>query len=282
MASGISVSTREFSGKSVFITGAGSGIGYQIALAFAREGADIVATDVSPEGLAGLAPEVEREGVKYRSEILNVADEQAFRQLADQLAAEGALPDVVVNNAGIAYLDTFAHTPSEVWQRTLDVNVMGVVHGSRLFINHWQQTGRPGHLVNIASAASVTPMPNMSAYAASKYAVEGLCEVLAMELAGSNVRVSCVHPGVINTAIVRHDDRTAMPAGQVARLQKYYIDKGAHPSVVAQDILNGVKQNAGNIFTGPGTRLPPLLKRLLPRRLFRAVLRKEARAIGYL
>jgi NAD(P)-dependent dehydrogenase (short-subunit alcohol dehydrogenase family) len=276
------MSSRDFAGKSVFITGAGSGIGYEIALAFAREGADIVATDVSPEGLAGLGPEVERLGVKYRSEILNVADEQAFQRLATQLAEQGALPDIVVNNAGIAYLDTFAHTPSDVWQRTFDVNVMGVVYGSRLFINHWQQAGRPGHLVNIASAASVTPMPNMSAYAASKYAVEGLCEVLAMELAGSNIHVSCVHPGVINTAIVRHDDRTAMPAEQVARLQRHYVDKGAHPVVVAEAIVGGVKQLRGNIFAGPGTALPPILKRLLPRPLFRAILRKEARTIGYL
>jgi NAD(P)-dependent dehydrogenase (short-subunit alcohol dehydrogenase family) len=273
---------HDFVGKSAFITGAGSGIGYEVALAFAREGADIVATDVNQEGLDKLRPEVERYGVKYRSDILNVADEQAFQKLAEQLADQGSLPDIVVNNAGIAFLDTFANTSSEQWRLTLDVNVLGVAWGSRIFINLWQQAGKPGHLVNIASAASVSPVPNMAAYAASKYAVEGLCEVIAMELAGSNIHVSCVHPGVINTAIVQHNEKMAMPAEQVERLQRHYIEKGDHPSVVADAILKGVKKNKGNIFVGPGTTMAPIMKRLLPRRLFRAVLRSEARKIGYL
>ena len=276
------MSNRDFAGQSVFITGAGSGIGYEIALAFAREGADVVATDISPEGLAKLGPEVESLGVKYRSEILNVADEQAFQQLADQLAADNCLPGVVVNNAGIAYLDTFVNTSSDQWRRTLDVNVMGVVYGSRIFINLWQKAGKPGHLVNIASAASVSPVPNMAAYAASKYAVEGLCEVIAMELADSNIHVSCVHPGIINTAIVQHNEKMACPAEQVERIQRYYIEKGDHPSVVAEAIIRGVKKKTGNIFVGPGTTAAPLLKRLLSRPLFRAILRSEARKIGYL
>ena len=92
--------------------------------------------------------------MKYRSEILNVADEQAFQQLAEKLAVQDSLPDIVVNNAGIAYLDTFANTSSELWHRIFDVNVMGVVHGSRLFINYRQHASKAGHLVNIASGAS--------------------------------------------------------------------------------------------------------------------------------
>jgi len=269
-------------GKSAFITGAGSGIGYEVALAFARAGADVVATDLNQEGLDKLRPEIERFGVKYRSGILNVADEQAFQNLAEQLAAEGSLPDIVVNNAGIAFLDSFANTSGEQWRLTLDVNVLGVASGSRIFINLWQQAGKPGHLVNIASGASVSPVPNMAAYAASKYAVEGLCEVIAMELADSNIQVSCVHPGVINTAIVQHNEKMAMPAEQVERLQRHYIEQGDHPSVVADAILKGVKKNKGNIFVGPGTTMAPIMKRLLPRRLFRALLRSEARKIGYL
>lgn len=273
---------RDFMGKSAFITGAGSGIGYEVALAFAREGAAIVATDVNQEGLDKLRPEVERYGVKYRSDILNVADEQAFQKLAEQLADEGSLPDIVVNNAGIAFLDSFANTSSEQWRLTLDVNILGVAWGSRIFINLWQQAGKPGHLVNIASGASVAPVPNMAAYAASKYAVEGLCEVIAMELAGSDIHVSCVHPGVINTAIVQHNEKMAIPAEQVERLQRHYIEKGDHPSVVADAILKGIKKNKSNIFVGPGTSVAPILKRLLPRSLFRALLRSEARKIGYL
>jgi NAD(P)-dependent dehydrogenase (short-subunit alcohol dehydrogenase family) len=276
------MSNYNFEGQSVFVTGAGSGIGYATALAFANEGADIIATDVNREGLDRLHPEVENQGVKCRLEILDVADEHAFQGLADGLDAENALPDIVVNNAGIAYLDSFANTSAEQWRRTLDINVLGVANGSRIFTKLWLQAGKPGHLVNVASGASVTPVPNMAAYAASKYAVEGLCEVIAMELADSNIHVSCVHPGVINTAILHHDDRMAIPAEQVERIQRHYVDKGAAPTVVADAILKGVKKKKGNIFVGPGTTVAPLLKRIMPRPLFRSLLRSEARKIGYL
>lgn len=128
------MSGKNFSGKSVFVTGAGSGIGYAIALGFAEAGADIIATDISREGLDSLRPAVECHGVKCRLETLNVANEQDFQLLADQLVADNALPDIVVNNAGIAYLDSFANTTGEQWRRILDVNVLGVVYGSRFAI----------------------------------------------------------------------------------------------------------------------------------------------------
>ncbi len=269
-------------GKMVFITGAGSGIGFEVALAFARDGAAIIATDVVQAGLDRLRPEVEKLGVLFRDALLDVCDEKAFESVAALLAAEGQLPDIVVNNAGIGYMNPFLQTTPEQWRRTLDINVLGVAWGSRVFVRLWQERGIAGHLVNIGSAASVTPMPNMAAYAASKYAVEGLCEVLQMELAETPIRVSCVHPGVINTAIVTHDERSDLPREQVQRLQRHYREKGAHPSVVANAIVNGVKSGKPNIFTGPGTGLPPILKRLLPRSVFRRLLTKAAGDSGYL
>ena len=273
---------KGFSNRTVFITGAGSGIGYEVALAFAREGADIVATDVEQAGLDSLRQEVEKLGVGYRHALLDVSDQEAFETLVAELDAQGKLPDIAVNNAGIGYLAAFLDTTPEQWRRTLDINVLGVAWGSRAFLRLWQARGIAGHLVNIASAASVTPMPNMAAYAASKYAVEGLCEVLQMELAGTSIRVSCVHPGVINTAIVKHDDRMGFSREQIERMQRHYAEQGAHPSVVARDILEGVKSGKSNIFTGPGTGLPPLLKRLLPRGAFRRLLLRAARDTGYL
>jgi NAD(P)-dependent dehydrogenase (short-subunit alcohol dehydrogenase family) len=269
-------------GKLAFITGAGSGIGFEVALAFARDGAAIIATDVVQAGLDRLRPEVEKLGVPFRDALLDVCDEKAFESLAALLAAEGQVPDIVVNNAGIGYMNPFLQTTPEQWRRTLDINVLGVAWGSRVFVRLWQERGIAGHLVNIASAASVTPMPNMAAYAASKYAVEGLCEVLQMELAETPIGVSCVHPGVINTAIVTHDERSDLPREQVQRLQRHYREKGAHPSVVANAIVNGVKSGKLNIYTGPGTGLPPILKRLLPRNVFRRLLLKAAHDSGYL
>jgi short-subunit dehydrogenase len=137
-------------------------------------------------------------------------------------------------------------------------------------------------LVNIASAASIAPLPNMSAYAASKYAVEGLSDVLAMELADSPVDVMCVHPGIINTAIVNHPELARVPAEQLARMQAYYQEHGAPPAAVAQDLIAGIRKGSSTVFAGASVGTTSLLKRLLSRRRFRNLLIKNARKIGYL
>lgn len=276
------MSSINFKGKTVFITGAGSGIGYATALAFAAAGAAIVATDINQTGLDTLQNEMAALGASYRSEVLNVADAEAFEKLAERLNQEGSLPDIVINNAGIAYLDSFVNTTNEQWRRTLEINVLGVATGCRVFAKLWLQTGVAGYLVNIASGAAVSPMPNMAAYAASKYAVDGLCDVIALELAGSNIMVSCVYPGVINTAIVQHNDMMSISAEQVSRLQRHYVEHGVPPAVVATDILKGVSEGKARIATGPGTLLPPLMKRSLPRALFHKILLNAARKVGYL
>jgi NAD(P)-dependent dehydrogenase (short-subunit alcohol dehydrogenase family) len=276
------MAAKDFAGKSVLVTGAGSGIGYEVALAFAREGADIVATDIHQQGLQQLAPMIESLGRKCRMASLDVADEQAFEQLAEQLTTDDMLPDIVVNNAGIGFMHSFVNTSSDVWRRTFDVNLFGVVFGSRAFIRRWQKAGIAGHLVNVSSAASIGPMPNLAAYSASKYAVEGLCEVLAMELAGSAIAVTCVHPGIINTAIVQHNDMMSMSAQQVQRLQRHYVEQGAAPSVVANDIVDGVRKKKHCVYSGPGSTSAWVLKRLLPKSWFRALRMHEARKIGYL
>ena len=274
--------TAHFSGKKVFITGAGSGIGYQTALVFAEGGADIIATDVNMAGLEQLKPEIERLGRQCHNHSLDVTDEAAYQALVSQLESAGLIPDIVVNNAGLGIMSPFLKTTTAEWQLTLNVNVMGVVFGCRQFAALWQQRGMPGHLVNVASMASIAPPANLSAYVASKYAVEGLCEVLAMEFQDSNISVSCLHPGVINTAIVQDSSRTHMPPEEVARLQRHYVEQGDHPRVVAEDIANGVLQGKGTILSGKGVGKVAFMKRLLPRTAFRKLLIDASRKMGYM
>jgi NAD(P)-dependent dehydrogenase (short-subunit alcohol dehydrogenase family) len=273
---------KQFSGKNVFITGAGSGIGYETALVFAEGGADIIATDVNMAGLEQLRPLVESLGRQCHIHRLDVTDEPAYTALVGQLASTGRIPDIVINNAGLGIMSSFLQTTTADWQLTLNVNVMGVVYGCRLFAALWQQRGMPGHLVNVASMASIAPPANLSAYVASKYAVEGLSEVLAMEFQGTGITVSCLHPGVINTAIVQDSSRTHMAPAEVARLQRHYVEHGDHPRVVAQDIANGVMKGAGTILSGTGVARIAFMKRLLPRRTFRKLLIDGSRKMGYL
>ena len=273
---------KQFSGKNVFITGAGSGIGYETALVFAEGGADIIATDVNMAGLEQLRPLVEGLGRQCHIHPLDVTDEAAYTALVDQLAAAGRIPDIVINNAGLGIMSSFLQTTTADWQLTLNVNVMGVVYGCRLFAALWRQRDLPGHLVNVASMASIAPPANLSAYVASKYAVEGLSEVLAMEFQGAGITISCLHPGVINTAIVQDSSRTHMAPEEVARLQRHYLEHGDHPRVVAQDIANGVMKGAGTILSGTGVARIAFMKRLLPRSTFRKLLIDASRKMGYL
>ena len=274
--------TADFPGKKVFITGAGSGIGYQTALVFAEGGADIIATDVHMAGLEKLKPAIEQLGRQCHIHSLDVSDEAAYDALAKLLESTGSIPDIVINNAGLGIMSPFLETTTPEWHLTLNVNVMGVVFGCRLFAAMWRQHGMPGHLVNVASMASIAPPANLSAYVASKYAVEGLSEVLAMEFADSDISISCLHPGVINTAIVQDSSRSHMSPEEAARLQRYYIEHGDHPRVVARDIANGVRAGAGTILSGKGVGKIAFMKRLLPRKAFRKLLIDASRKMGYL
>jgi len=268
-----------FKGKTVLITGAGSGIGLELARAFVSEGAKVIATDVNMNSLKPLPEEMGSNCSIYE---LNVCNEDAFLRLAEKLDAQGSLPDIVVNNAGIAYLANFSDTNSDQWKLTLDVNILGVVYGCRAFIPRWQQSGKAGRLVNISSVTSMAPMPYMSAYVASKYAVEGLTDVLSMELADSNIKVHCVHPGVINTPIVQQEDKTNLPAEKIQRLQNHYEENGATPAEVADAVLTGIRKNKASIFVGPGSTMAPILKRFLPRTWYKAMLKNAAQKVGYL
>jgi len=190
--------------------------------------------------------------------------------------------DVLVNNAGVAFLGSFEQTPLAEWRRIYDVNVLGIVHCTRAFLPAMRRAGGSRKIVNVASLAGFAPAPNMSAYAASKHAVVGLSEVLAMELHDTEISVLVVCPGIINTAIV-HVSPTAsgMSAAQVQKLQKYYADEGCHPRTVAEDIVRSVERDKRFLFTGPSAKLGYNVMRV-SRRLARRITIAVARKSGYL
>lgn len=270
-------------GQCVFITGAGSGIGFETALAFARAGGRVIASDVDAGGLEVLAAAAAAERLVIATERLDVADRAAYDALAARLSAAGDRPDILINNAGVAYIGGFFDTPPAAWERLIRINVMGVVHGCQVFGPAMAAAGK-GVIVNIASAASAGPPPNLSAYAATKFAVEGLSDVLAMELSDKGVHVISVHPGVIDTPIVR-DEKGVSPTisqAQIESLQAHYRAKGCHPRVVAAGILRGVLKRRDKVFVGPAAQTSAWLRRFAPTRLKRTLTLQSARDIGYL
>jgi short-subunit dehydrogenase len=156
------------------------------------------------------------------------------------------------------------------------------VHCIRAFLPAMRAAGGVRKIVNVASLAGFAPAPNMSAYAASKHAVVGLSEVLAMELHHTDISVLVVCPGIINTAIV-HVSPTApgMSEAQIRKLQKYYADEGCHPGVVAADVVRSVENDDGFLFTGPAAKLGSTAMRI-SRRLARRLTIAAALKSGYM
>jgi len=269
--------------KHVVITGAGSGIGRSAALAFARRGAHIFASDLRLEPLESLQKEIATLGGVCRIHAVDVASEKSMKEYAERVHGEAGAADVLINNAGIAYLGLFLQSDLEHWQRVLNVNLMGVVHGCRYFIPKMVEAGGARQVLNVASSAGNYPAPSMAAYAASKFAVNGFSEVLKMELATTRIGVTTVCPGVINTAIVTTGSGVspAMQAQQIDRLQSYYKSKGCSPDVVAEDMVRAVQTGQDICLTGPAAALVYHVKRISVR-LLRALMIRSARKVGYL
>lgn len=274
---------KSLGGKRVLITGAASGIGLECARSFARRGASVVLADLNATALEQARREFADLGVSCFVQVCDVASEASVADLAAATHTLVGPLDVLVNNAGIGYLGSFEDTPVAWWRRTLDVNVLGIVHCIQAFLPAMRAAGGERKIVNVASLAGVAPAPNMSAYAASKHAVIGLSEVLALELDGTGVSVLVVCPGIINTDIVRMPGMTATGITdiQIGKLRRYYEERGCMPSVVAEDVVRSVLQDDAYLFVGPMAKPAALLARI-SRRLTRRVTIRDARKSGYL
>ena len=151
--------SNDFTGRLVLVTGAGSGIGLETALAFARAGARLVITDVNEAALAAARAAVTALGAECLARRCDVSDEQDMGALAEHVNERAGVPHILVNNAGIGYFGLFLDTPTVAWRRAFEVNVMGVVNGIRAFLPAMRAAGGERWLVNVASAAGFRPRP---------------------------------------------------------------------------------------------------------------------------
>ncbi|SDP80942.1 SDR family NAD(P)-dependent oxidoreductase [Ectopseudomonas guguanensis] len=269
--------------KKVLITGAASGIGRAAALAFARQGATVLLCDIDTAALESLRQQIAGVGSECFAYTVDVSNARAMAELATRIHATQGTLDVLVNNAGIGYLGRFLDSDLGHWQRVLDINLMGVVHGCHCFIPAMIEAGGPRLVINVASAAALFPSPSMAAYAASKHAVYGFSEVLKMELHDTQVQVTTLCPGVINTPIVasRSNIAASVSDEQIGRLQSYYQAKGCSPELVAESLIRAVKDGRDLILVGPFARLIFQLKRVSIG-LLRKIVLKDAHKFGYL
>jgi NAD(P)-dependent dehydrogenase (short-subunit alcohol dehydrogenase family)/pimeloyl-ACP methyl ester carboxylesterase len=228
----------------VVITGAGSGIGRATAIEFAAQGASVIVTDIDLLAAKETAATI---GPAASACQLDVTDEAAVRQLAEQVALEHGVPNVVVNNAGIGVAGPFMDTPTKDWKRVLEVNVLGVVHGCQAFGELMIEAGEGGQIVNLASAAAYTPSRGLPAYASSKAAVLMLSSCLRAELAEHGIGVSAICPGIVDTAIMRTSTFVGVDAAKQddlrERAAKAYHRRNFPPKRVATEIVAAAREN---------------------------------------
>ncbi len=272
----------DFRNKTVVITGAAAGIGRSTALAFAREGATIVSSDLRAETQESLKQEIEALGVPCMTYAVDVSDEAGMKAFAEAVQARFGAPHVVINNAGIGYIGMFLKSDLAHWQRMLGVNVMGVVHGSYFFLPMMMAADGPRHLLNVASPSGNFPSPAMSAYAATKAAVGIFTEALKMELTDSNVKISTIFPGVVNTDIVRSNLGVSPSVSEstLDKLRKFYAASGCSPDVIGKAMVDAVRRDRDIVNSGPKAALGYHLKRV-SLKLIRAATLDYARKSGF-
>lgn len=277
---------KQLDDKVAAITGAGSGIGRALALHLADQGCRLALSDVDAAGLAETERLLEHRARAVTLSVVDVADEAAVLGWADQVVADHGRANLVVNNAGVALSGTVAALSTDDYRWIMGINFWGVVHGTKAFLPHLEASGE-GHVVNISSVFGLTAQPLMSGYNASKYAVRGFTESLRqdLDLTGSCVSATCVHPGGIKTNIARAarmDASTASATGKPSEaaareFEKTFITSAAR---AAEVIVEGVRKDKRRVLIGPDARALDLMGRVAPagyQRLITGAVRKRAR-----
>jgi len=251
----------DFSGKVALVTGAASGIGRALCGALCERGATVYATDVAEDALRVLEEEAAGHG-EIRRAKLDVTRESDFRRVLDQVIDEHGRLDLVINNAGIGLVGDFRQIDIEDLRRIIDVNLWGVVYGTKLAYDIMAARGN-GHIVNIASSAGVMPVPMQTAYAMSKHAVVGLSRSLRIEAAVHGVKVSAVLPGLVDSrffesakAVGEYDYEEEMDSLPIRSIS---------PGHAAELILDGVRANRELIVFPTSNRVILWLFRNFPR-----------------
>jgi NAD(P)-dependent dehydrogenase (short-subunit alcohol dehydrogenase family) len=265
------------------VTGAGSGIGRALSLELAKRGALVVVTDVNRPAAEAVAREI---GGQAKASGLDVRDAQEVRRVIDGVAAEHGRLDLLVNNAGIAVTGEVQDLSLAHWERILDINVRGVIHGVHAAYPIMVRQGA-GHIVNVASAAGLAPVPLGVPYSMTKHAVVGLSRSLRIEAAALGVRVSVLCPTAIETPILESGNPPDLPSVPWHPNVRRFLTRLAGPPYpvegFAQKALDAIERNEAVVVIPGRARFVRRIDQLFPsltERLSRAAVAEERSTRG--
>jgi NAD(P)-dependent dehydrogenase (short-subunit alcohol dehydrogenase family) len=257
---------RDLAGKTAFVTGGASGIGFALGRAFAQAGMNVMLADIETDALDAAVKSLNKLGPAVHGVTCDVADPLNVERAADAAYAAFGNVHVVCNNAGVAGGSGVDNISLDTWRWVLDVNLMGVVHGVHTFVPRMRAHGEGGHIVNTASMAGMITGLGFSPYTASKFAVVGISEGLAIQLKPLGIGVSVLCPDFVRTRIgesrrnrqerygAAHIPDPASPAGALAADIAARIQSGLDPSEVAARVLTAIREDELYVFTHPETR----------------------------
>ena len=225
----------KLAGRAAIVTGAGRGIGRAIALAFAREGADVLVASRTLSEVTAVAEEARALGRNTLALKVDVSNRDEVDLMVAQGLEEFGKVDILVNNAGTyGSIGPFVDNDPEKWVQTVGINLFGAFYCARAVLPFMIRE-RSGKIINLSGGGAASPLPNFSAYAASKAAIVRLTETLAQEVEPFNVQVNAIAPGAVNTGLVNDVLAAGAAAGEkmLAQVRRQMEDGGVPPERAA-------------------------------------------------
>jgi NAD(P)-dependent dehydrogenase (short-subunit alcohol dehydrogenase family) len=276
---------KSYEDKVAAITGAGSGMGRELALELVRARAHVALADINRETLEETAEKVRALGGRVTTSVLDVSKREAVHAWADAVVRDFGRVNLIFNNAGVALGSTLEGVSYEDFEWLMGINFWGVVYGTKAFLPHLRASG-DGHVVNVSSIFGLFSVAGSGTYNASKFAVRGFTEALRqeLELTGANVSATSVHPGGIKTNIAKAGRMSPSvttltnrdPEIARADFEKMFITTANR---AAQIILRAVKKDRRRVLVGPDAVILDMVVRLLPtsyQRIVEAFVKREA------
>ncbi len=251
----------------VLITGASQGTGKATALKFASEGWDVTLAARQEERLQTVADQITAMGRQAIALPTDVSNPDQVTALVEKSLVTFGKIDALINNAGICLTGPMVNTSLEDWHRIFDTNFWGYIHTIQAALPSMLAAGK-GSIVNVGSIGGKMPMPNMTAYCASKYALTGMTETLRLELTSKGIHVGIVHPGVIDSdflerAMFRGESDKEVDGRQQQMTQALQSGLASQPEEVAEAIWKAVQKEQTEVVVGVSA-IATNLNRLFP------------------